>query len=44
MFNGDFGLILLSFDVKLLGILSTTLTFVLRVEYSLQKLEVRVEN
>ena len=43
MLNADFGLSLLSFEVKFIGMVSTFLIFILRVEYSLQKLEVRVE-
>ena len=39
MFDADFGYILLSFVVNLIGIVSQFLIFALRVEYSLQKLE-----
>ena len=35
---------LLSFVIKVIVIVTTFLIFVLRVEYSLQKWEVRVEN
>ena len=40
MFNVHLGLILIIFAVKLIGIVSTLVIFVLRMEYSLQKSEV----
>ena len=44
MLNANLGLISLSFMVNITGIVPTFVIFVLRMEYSLQKLEVRVEN
>ena len=44
MLNADFGSYLFSFVVKLIGTVPTFRIFVLRMEYLLQKLEVRVGN